>query len=304
MYIRLICVIRVPLIMQKELLYQNKKIAYRIIGDGKPVILIHGFGEDGTVWNDQIEFLKNKYRLVVPDLPGSGQSEMIDDMSMEGMAEVIKAIITSLPSEGGFLESPNSIKPLRMSESQTPPSEGFGAACVIGHSMGGYITLALVDKYPGYISAFGLFHSSAYADSEEKKATRRKGIDFINQHGAFEFLKTATPNLFSPNSKLQIPASIEEIIERGRNFSSAALVSYYEAMMQRPDRTELLRKTTVPVLFIMGEYDNAVPMKDTLEQSHLPEKSHIHILRQSGHMGMLEEPANCNQVLEQFLQDS
>ncbi|NOT51520.1 MAG: alpha/beta hydrolase [Chitinophagaceae bacterium] len=298
--------------MLKELLYQNKKIIYRVIGNGKPVILIHGFGEDSSVWKNQIEFLKNKCRLIIPDLPGSGQSEMINDMSMEGMAEVIKAIIASLPSEGeaspnptegGALNSDTCNVFIEFSNSKNPPSEGREACIIIGHSMGGYITLALVEKYPELVSAFGLFHSSAYADNEEKKATRRKGIEFINQHGAFEFLKTATPNLFSPKTKDERPGLIDEQVAGLDNFSSLALVSYYEAMMQRPDRTELLRKTTVPVLFIMGEYDNAVPMQDGLKQCHLPENSYIHILRRSGHMGMLEEPGISNETLEKFLSD-
>ena len=60
--------------MNKELLYQNKKIFYRIVGTGNPVLLIHGFGEHGEVWKNQIEFLQNKFQLIIPDLPGSGKS--------------------------------------------------------------------------------------------------------------------------------------------------------------------------------------------------------------------------------------
>ncbi|MBI5856526.1 MAG: alpha/beta hydrolase [Sphingobacteriales bacterium] len=260
--------------MSKEFLYQNKKIFYRIIGNGKPAVVIHGFGEDGQVWDNQINYLKDKFRFIIPDLPGSGKSAMIDDMSMEGMAEVIHAVIHE---------------------------EKIDACPVIGHSMGGYITLAFVEKYPNHVSAFGLFHSTAYADSEEKKAIRQKGIDFIKQHGAFEFLKTTIPNLFSQRSKDEMPGSIAKFIERQNNFSAEALVSYYEAMIARPDRTELLQKATVPVLFIMGKYDNAAPLQDVLKQCRLPEKSYIHILRNSGHMGMLEEKDRCNQVLEEFL---
>ena len=240
--------------MIKEIQVQGKKIVYQVIGNGKPVILIHGFGEKADVWNNQVDYLQDKFQLIVPDLPGSGYSEMIDDMSMEGMAEVIKTIIET--------------------ESQIPSAEGR-EACIIGHSMGGYITLAFVEKYPELVSAFGLFHSSAFADNEEKKITRQKGIDFINQHGAFEFLKTATPNLFSPLTKDEQPGLIEKQIAGLHNFSPHALVSYYEAMMKRPDRTEILRNTTVPVLFIMGKYDVAVPIEDGLKQCLLPEKSYI-----------------------------
>ena len=91
--------------MHKEILYQDKKISYSVTGKGRTVVLVHGFGEDADVWRNQVLFLKDKYRLIIPELPGTGQSEMIDDMSIEGMAEVIKAIMdeASLPSEGGFL---------------------------------------------------------------------------------------------------------------------------------------------------------------------------------------------------------
>lgn len=260
--------------MTKEIQYQSKKIFYRISGKGKPVILLHGFGEEADIWNNQVDFLKDKFQIIVPDLPGSGKSALIDDMSMEGMAEVIHAVIHE---------------------------ENIDSCPVIGHSMGGYILLAFLEKYPNHISSFGLFHSSAFADSDEKKATRRKGIEFIEKHGAFEFLKTTTPNLFSQKSKDEKSELIEKQVTTLHNFSPQSLVSYYNAMMQRPDRTNFLSETPVPVLFVLGKYDNAVPLSDGLKQCHLPEKSYIHILDQSGHMGMLEEPGKSNRVLENFL---
>jgi pimeloyl-ACP methyl ester carboxylesterase len=244
-------------------------------------VLVHGFGEDSSVWDNQAEYLKSRFQLIVPDLPGSGRSEMIGNMSMEGLAEVIKTIAVS--------------------ESENHP---LGAPAFIGHSMGGYITLALVEKYPEMVSAFGLFHSSAFADSEEKKATRRKGIEFINQRGAFEFLRTATPNLFSPVTKEKNPGLVEKQVAASDNFLPQALVSYYEAMMARPDRTAVLSKAAVPVLFIMGKYDAAVPVEDSLKQCHLPRKSYIHVLQNSGHMGMLEEPERCNVILDTFLRET
>lgn len=260
--------------MQKQLLYQHKKINYRLTGDGSPVILIHGFGEDSTVWKEQVSILQNQFRVIVPDLPGSGQSAMIDDMSIEGLAEVIHAIIHE---------------------------EGIESCPVIGHSMGGYITLALVEKYRNHVSAFGLFHSTAYPDKEEKKATRRKGIDFIRQHGAFEFLKTTTPNLFSSFFKEQNPGSAETFIDGLKDFRPEALIAYYEAMIGRPNRTAALQKAAVPVLFIMGKYDTAIPMDDILQQCYLPGISYIHVLQRSGHMGMMEEKEITNRVLEEFL---
>ena len=264
--------------MNKQISIQGKQIFYRLSGKGKPVLLLHGFGETGDVWNQQVEFLKNEFLLIVPDLPGSGQSEAVDDMNMEGQAEIIRQIIDAESSE----------LPLTM----------------IGHSMGGYITLAFAKKYPAYLKAFGLFHSTAYADSEEKKSTRKKGIEFINKNGAIAFLQTATPNLFSPFTKDERPQLIDEFIGSLNNFSAPALVSYYEAMMARPDTTNVLKTTPVPVLFVIGEYDNAISFQDSLTLTHLPEKSYIHILHQSGHMGMLEETDKTNTILKAFLSDT
>ena len=285
--------------MNKELLYQNKKIFYRIEGNGNAVLFVHGFGEDGEVWKNQIEFLKDSFQLIVPDLPGSGNSEMIDDMSIEGMAEVIKAILDDSVSK----EKINTVESSKVS----PPAGGGdleeAGVSLIGHSMGGYITLAFAEKYPQYLNALGLFHSTAYSDSEEKKINRQKGIEFINQHGAFEFLKNTIPNLFLPKTKDERPELVGEFVSSLNNFSSSSLVSYNKAMMQRPDRTDVLKKTTVPVLFIIGEHDNAVPLQDSLRQCRLPEKSYIHILHQSGHMGMLEEPGTSSSMLKRFLQE-
>jgi pimeloyl-ACP methyl ester carboxylesterase len=300
--------------MEKTILYQNNKIFYRNTGNGEPVMLVHGFGEDGNVWDKQVEYLKNKYQLIVPDLPGSGQSEMIVDMSMEGMAEVLHAIIheelppQTPPKEGlantqGHRYKNSSQKKItqKPDSSEIPALAGGGACTVIGHSTGGYITLALVENYWNHVNAFGLFHSSAFADPEEKKETRQKGIEFIKQHGAFEFLKTATPNLFSKNTKEQNQDLVTSFIETLKDFKPGALIAYYNAMMARPDRTHILKNTKKPVLFIAGEHDNAIPLNDVLKQCRLPEKSYFHLLKKSGHMGMMEETETANRILEEFL---
>lgn len=261
--------------MQKKTIsLNNKVISYEITGNGKPVILLHGFGEDSSVWQLQTEFLKNDYCLITPDIPGSGASELNDDVSMEGIAEVIKLIAAE---------------------------EELKDFVLIGHSMGGYATLAFVEKYAPMLKAFGLFHSSAYADTKEKKATRKKGIEFINSYGAIEFLKTAIPNLFSELTKESNPALVNNFINQIPEFSKNALTAYYEAMIARPDRTKIISQTKLPVLFIIGGHDKAVPFEDSLKQSSLPATSYISILKNSGHMGMLEEAEKSNQALQNFL---
>jgi pimeloyl-ACP methyl ester carboxylesterase len=167
--------------------------------------------------------------------------------------------------------------------------------------MGGYITLAFAEKYPQFLKAFGLFHSSSYPDSEEKKEARRKSIDLIRQYGSAKFIEQSTPNLFSENFKKKHPDIVQELVARYTNFSATALVQYYEAMMQRPDRTEILQKFEGPILFIMGKHDNAIPLEHSLQQCHLPDLSYTLILENSGHMGMLEEAEKSSPFIEKFL---
>jgi pimeloyl-ACP methyl ester carboxylesterase len=270
---------------EKEITHRGKKIFYRTIGEGPLVVLLHGVPFDSRLWVNQFP-LSEKYKLVIPDLPGSGHSEMIDDMSMEGMAECMKGLLVHETASLFF-------------KSGEPHS-----VVVIGHSMGGYITLALAEKYPELLNGFGLFHSTAYADAEERKQTRKKTIDLIRQKGVAEFVKTSIPNLYGTITKEKKPEMIKEEIERASNFSAETIVSYQLAMMQRPDRTDVLRKSTVPVLFILGKYDAAVPLKDGLEQCSLADLNYIHILETAGHVGMKEEPMESNTILLNYLKDT
>lgn len=252
------------------------ELHYKIYGSGQPVLLIHGFGEDSTVWDKQIDFLKDKYKLIVPDLPGTGASPLLqkEDATISDYAELIKQLLDN---------------------------EKIEKITMIGHSMGGYITLAFAEKYPDILTAFGLVHSGAFADDEEKKATRRKGIKFIRENGAEAFLKTTTPGLFYDPEKSK--ADIDATIQKGKSSSADALVQYYEAMISRPDRTNVLKSFSGPILFIIGEHDKAIPFAQSMKLCHLPALAHIHILRNSAHMGMLEETEKVNEILGEFLFD-
>ncbi len=239
------------------------------------VVLIHGFGEDSQVWENIITELKTDYRILAPDLPGSGdQIERTEGISMESMAEFIKELLDR---------------------------EEIDTCSMIGHSMGGYITLAFAEKYPERLTRFGLFHSTAFADSDEKKEARKKNIDFITKHGSAKFMAQTVPNLFSEETSQNNPGAIKEIIDRYRNFSSDSLVNYTRAMMVRPDRVHVLKTFPKPVLFIMGEKDTAVPVEQGLKQCSIPEFSYIYIATRSGHMGMIEEPNFCVKALKEFL---
>jgi pimeloyl-ACP methyl ester carboxylesterase len=265
----------------KTFSYQSSKIFYRTVGNGKPVILMHGFAEDGDIWKNQIEFLKTHCYLIIPDLPGSGKSEMINDMSIEGMAELIKEIINL----------------------EVPDSSPFGGGWVgaVGHSMGGYISLAFAEKYPQMLSSVALVHSSAFADSDEKKANRLKSIEFVKKNGAFEFLKAVITDLFTETWAAANAEIIDQLIEKSKAFSDEAIIRYYLAMINRPDRTAVLKNFDKPIMFIIGQHDKAVPFDQSMQQCYLPNQSQVHILRNSAHMGMLEEAGKVNSALLQFL---
>ena len=268
--------------MNKSIPHNNSTIYYRVEGNGAPVILVHGFAEDGAIWDDLVDRLKDKFKLIIPDLPGSGKSPLVNSelaivnggLSMELFADGIKSIVEA---------------------------ESLSSIVMIGHSMGGYITLAFAEKYPHLLKAFGLFHSSSYPDNEEKKEARRKSIAFIQQHGAAKFIEQSTPNLFSENFKKKHPDIVQEQVTQYTNFLAPALVQYYEAMMERPDRTEILKTFKGPILFIMGKHDTAIPLEHSLQQCHIPDLSYTLILENSGHMGMLEEAEKSSRFIENFL---
>ncbi len=263
----------------KQISFGNKKIFYRAEGSGDAVMLLHGFAEDNRIWNYQAEKLREKFYVIIPDLPGSGASEILEgEVTIEDYAEVIKAIADA--------------------EIDKTERKTF---TLIGHSMGGYITLVFAEKYPELLNSFGLFHSSAFADDEAKKDARSKGIQFIRENGPASFLKTTTANLFSGKTKKENDNLIDDLIDLSKNFSGKTLIQYYGAMMKRPERISVLKSFSKPVLFIVGKEDAAIPLDASLRQCHLPRISTIHVLETSGHMGMWEQPRKSLDFLLEFL---
>ena len=109
--------------------------------------------------------------------------------------------------------------------------------------------------------------------------------------------------MFSESFKAEHPEEIRKLTDRYANFSRESLVQYLDAMKNRPATTGVLKSIIKPVLFIMGEEDKAVPIKDALEQCHLPRISYIHILTHTAHMGMIENTSLCNSFIDRFLSE-
>ena len=147
----------------------------------KTVVLLHGFGEDSSVWSGFVPFLQKDFYILTPDY-----ARLSNFKSVEEYADFVHEKIVEKCIE----------------------------KCVmIGHSMGGYIALAFAEKYPEMLNGLGLFHSTSFADSEEKKAARTKNIDFIDKHGAEAFIKTSTPNLYAEAFQKNHPEVIEKHIK-------------------------------------------------------------------------------------------
>jgi len=267
--------------MQKAINHKNTQLTYYTYGKGLPVVLLHGFAETSSVWQKQINALSKYCNVIVPDLPGSGKSSAIKasykKIRIEDFADAVYSIIIN---------------------------ENIHQCIMLGHSMGGYITLAFAEKYQNKLMAFGFVHSTAFADSKEKKQNRLKAISVIENYGSYSFLKTALPVLFSADFKKKHAAIINAMVKKGKNFEALSLQQYYYAMMQRPDRTYILKSTKLPVLFVIGIEDHAAPLNDVLKQACLPEIAYIHILKKCGHMGMLEKPAALNKLLKNFIHAS
>jgi pimeloyl-ACP methyl ester carboxylesterase len=258
--------------------YHQYQIGYRVSGTGHPVMLLHGFGEDSNIWADQVSALNDNFRVYVPDLPGTGLSaeamQAEKAWTMEKFASAIREIAIQ---------------------------EHLNTFSLIGHSMGGYITLAFAEAYPRMLNGFGLVNSSSYADNEEKITARKKGIEFIQSNGALKFLEQLIPNLYGDQYKSTHSEDITKHLEAVKNFSASSLVSYYTAMMIRPDRRHLLMDAQKPVLFIIGAEDKTVNLSDSMSQCHLPQESHVTLLETSAHMGMREESHKTTLSMNDFL---
>jgi len=262
--------------ISKKVLFKNSVLHYKISGKGKYLMLIHGFGEDWRVWEYQIEALSESYTLILPDIFGSGDSEMLEgeNITIDNYAEGLKEIILA---------------------------EKINQFSIFGHSMGGYIALAYLAQFPKDVSSIGLVHSTAYADDKNKIEQRNKSIQFIHEFGSLAFLKTTVPKLFL-NFKHN-NSFFDTFLQMGINISKNTLMQYYNAIKNRPERIDLLKKATIPVLFISGMEDKLVSYKDNISQSILPSISEIKLLTNTAHIGFYENPGLTNNVILLFLQN-
>lgn len=260
--------------------YGIDQLAYYDEGKGKQILLmIHGFGEDHRIWKNQIEFLSTHYRIIAPNLPGVHCKPLTlhhsQAPSMRMYVEVLHELMHHLNIEQYY---------------------------IIGHSMGGYIGLSFADYYVNHVQGLLLLHSTTYEDNEAKKTSRMKVAEFIQEWGVSKYLETATPNLFGDAFKKSNPAAIQDVMDSGLGISQEAMIQFVFAMRNRKVMTHLLHQNTIPVWMIAGDADLAVTIQDSLEQIKLLPSSNSLVLKEVGHMGMLEATEQVNQFIHQCIQ--
>ena len=239
------------------------------------LIFLHGFAESREIWTEFTRDFPAHYQLLAPDFPGYGapDAQPAPDYSMEALAEFIKAELDRA---------------------------GAAQAVLIGHSMGGYAALAFAEKYPAQVAGLVLFHSSALPDDETKKANRDKNISFVERHGVAKFMETFIRPLFADANEQTLTQEREQLEDIGANTPKTSVLAGMRAMRDRPDRTDVLRKATYPVLFIVGKEDLAISLTASLEQVALPPLSTAVFLDKVGHLGFVERPAETRRAVLNF----
>lgn len=246
------------------------KISFQEYGSGKPVILLHGFPFTSEIWNEFAPAIGTGYKVYALDLPGFGASEKPVQYSLPEIAAEINAWIRQ---------------------------QGIPSCVVIGHSLGGYIALSMIEQAPDQFAGLVLFHSTAKADNEEKKQSRDKVIEFIDRNGVEAFTSNSVLPLFANKNHPAV-----ELIKRiSAKSDIASLRGYTRAMRDRKETIHVLKAFTKPTLFIVGKEDPGIPVESIEAQAKISVKSEVQIFDGVGHMGMFEAKSEMLDVIRGFL---
>ncbi|MGM0479431.1 MAG: alpha/beta fold hydrolase [Bacteroidota bacterium] len=243
---------------------------YRIVGRGCPVLFLHGFLEDRTMW----DFLSNSlpgHQLILVDLPGHGASSHSPDVhSINEMARAVARLLEALKLET--------------------------CSCV-GHSLGGYVGLELAESFPSLVSKLVLLNSHPWSDSPSKKRERERVAAVVAKNKSL-FLETAIPNLYVDPTQHQ--KHIRDLIESARELPAEKIMAVIHAMRKRPNSVESLRKKGQNALIIHGKKD---PLIDTekMINSFESTENQLMILPRAGHMSHQESSAEVVAILRRFL---
>lgn len=235
------------------------------------MVLLHGYCEGAWIWKDLITHLEDLCTILAFDLPGFGE-----------------AASSPLPS---------SIDEIGETIWKVSEEAGFDRPVLIGHSLGGYVALAMADSQPEKPSGLVLFQSTIFADTPEKKLNREKVIETVTDHGPTPFLKTFSTGLFA------YPEGDEAkwFGKKALSTSGSSITAYARIMKERPERIKIWQKLACPLLVVAGRKDNIIDVSLSQKAISLNPMAELKILEKSGHMGMLEEPQDSCLILVDFL---
>jgi pimeloyl-ACP methyl ester carboxylesterase len=232
--------------------------------DGKPVlVLLHGYCGSSAYWEKVTESLAQVTRVIAPDARGHGASSApaADVYEMESFADDLEALLSHL---------------------------GVQSAILLGHSLGGYITLSYAERYPSRLAGFGLVHSTPRPDSEAARQNRDKAADALRKDGIKPFVDGLIPKLFAADHLDSLAEEIQRCKDIGLATDSRAAAATALGMKARPDRSETISGASVPVLLLAGLKDGVVPPESTFSAGG------DHVVRaeiaEAGHMSMMERP--------------
>ncbi len=251
---------------------QGVSIEYDDIGNGVPLLLIHGFPHDRTLWRPQIAGLSQIYRVIAPDLRGFGQSSDTsgEAVSMEQYATDLKSLLDSL---------------------------NVKQAAIGGISMGGYIALAFYAQYADRVKGLILANTRAVPDSDEGKQARLANADKVAEVGPSFLVDTMAPKMLGPSAKSETEIAVRSMMARQR---AGGIMSALRGMAARPDRTALLRFATTPVLILSGSADVLIPPSDSEAMHALIPNSRLVIIPDAGHLSNLDKVDAFNHMVREF----
>lgn len=253
--------------------YKNIQVAYSSTGEGIPLVLLHGFLENSAMWNLYIDELSKNYQVITIDLLGHGQTENMSYMhTMEDMADAVHAVLFHL---------------------------NISKAIFVGHSMGGYVSLAFAELYPEMIKGIVLLNSTSKEDSQERKLNRMRAIKAVKQNASI-FVGMSIANLFSEENREKLTPEIEAVKDEALKTPLQGIISALEGMKVRKDREFLLHQATFPILLILGKKDPVLNYEDNITQI---EGTAVELITlPDGHMSHIENKDILGDILLNFFE--
>jgi len=252
--------------------YKNISIHYSVSGKGKTIVLLHGFLENLTLWNDLSKTLENHYHVVRIDLLGHGKTGCLGYIhTMEQMAEAVKYVLESLK---------------------------ITKVTVLGHSMGGYVALAFAEKFKKDTIGLILLNATAYADSAERKINRNRAILTVKQNHR-SFIRIAIPLLFRPKNRKVFIDEIKSIKNEALKTPLQGIIAALEGMKIRSNREVVLQNNILNKLMVIGKKDPVLDYKNTLKQTT---NTSVKVFTTSGgHMSFIENKEETFNAIKDFL---